>query len=934
MNDFQISDGVLEKYNGNEKNVVIPETVTKILDEAFKGCKTVEKIVMPSSVTSLGKGVFRDCSELKAITLSSNIRHISECSIMNCDSLSVVSLPEGVQTVEKMAFYGCKELQKIVLPDTLYSIGDYAFTDCKRIQSVLLPSRLETFGYSSFHNCISLKILNIPQTVHRITGYAFFGCKGLESISIEKGITDIGNYAFCGCSKLKNVHLMDGLEKIGESAFQGCKTLKYVILPESVSDVGDMAFDQSDTTIIMTGKLRKEQVKHIKYPLVFKDLTCEEISPNNRKQNVKGIALLRESGEAMAEDVYQSHKNYLAAHKKDFISEPDKSVFPVINWLIDDNLLTKKDAERLVTVSAIRRTSAILKKLQGFLEASSNTEIETRSKDAKKRSAEKSESKQVKERKPSSAPKYPELVLVTEEDLLNAINHNNCEGVQNVPKGKQALWFSIHNQWAMQICEGFVSLNPKVKGTNKEECEALIQFADKLPETDFSKAVYGDFCCCIYAPEALLDESNSYMDLRDPSFDHIYTKIIEEREKADASAVGELLFEASMHSNSEEYDVFASHHDWRFIKRTSDIAIATGHSMMTVRNKKYFVVRFLIFCSNTPLVWRGEFFISPRRYGSVVEDTIFSMFLSTSKIPEQLSNDTFITNPMLPVRNVIYGAYEEYYSGLKEKDHVLQYRSLKTILQEKSEVDPRILSKWLSRKTTYTLDSTATEMLEVLAKNDSMINAVISNWGKDLSFVNAYDIESIHMLRSLTWTATARMARENKNIEDITVKDLLCISQLTQDSHMIHYATRSYCASLCSFPDQKVVCAPDKFKYDVLGADQYTDFMFNKDKNAISKVFNMIGEKELSYYSTPKNSIFGGNNSFGGQDPRYYRFSSYISLEGLRDDLYWMQPVMTQIFDMIIHPEETQPLLPDVLKRSLLAWCQICIAAKEAFYFG
>ena len=34
MNDFQISDGVLEKYNGNEKNVVIPETVTKIMDEA------------------------------------------------------------------------------------------------------------------------------------------------------------------------------------------------------------------------------------------------------------------------------------------------------------------------------------------------------------------------------------------------------------------------------------------------------------------------------------------------------------------------------------------------------------------------------------------------------------------------------------------------------------------------------------------------------------------------------------------------------------------------------------------------------------------------------------------------------------------------------------------------------------------------------------
>ena len=40
-NDFDIEDGVLKMYHGNESSVVIPEGVTEIGQEAFSGCTSL-----------------------------------------------------------------------------------------------------------------------------------------------------------------------------------------------------------------------------------------------------------------------------------------------------------------------------------------------------------------------------------------------------------------------------------------------------------------------------------------------------------------------------------------------------------------------------------------------------------------------------------------------------------------------------------------------------------------------------------------------------------------------------------------------------------------------------------------------------------------------------------------------------------------------------
>jgi hypothetical protein len=63
-----IKEGVLKQYFGSDKNLVIPDSVTKIDLEQFADQQQLESITIPKSVTAIESDVFHQCRNLTAIS--------------------------------------------------------------------------------------------------------------------------------------------------------------------------------------------------------------------------------------------------------------------------------------------------------------------------------------------------------------------------------------------------------------------------------------------------------------------------------------------------------------------------------------------------------------------------------------------------------------------------------------------------------------------------------------------------------------------------------------------------------------------------------------------------------------------------------------------------------------------------------------------------
>lgn len=75
--DFDIRNGILYKYTGNETAVFIPNSVSRIYEKAFRGCSAVYTIDVPDTVTWIDWGAFSFCENLECIKLPLSLEFIS-----------------------------------------------------------------------------------------------------------------------------------------------------------------------------------------------------------------------------------------------------------------------------------------------------------------------------------------------------------------------------------------------------------------------------------------------------------------------------------------------------------------------------------------------------------------------------------------------------------------------------------------------------------------------------------------------------------------------------------------------------------------------------------------------------------------------------------------------------------------------------------------
>ncbi len=254
-------------YEGTYGYIRFNNDVTKIPENAFSGCASLEMIYLPDRVKEVGKNAFKGCTALNSIISINSVDNYRALVIGDClyatalADVEEYTIPSGVKKIAAAAFSGCKTIKKVVIPEGVTEIEAGAFEDCDNLESLDIPNSLTNFGgdiitgtcneeveiaVSSTHpNLLKYTTSSNEQiSLYSYTnvlfdsfengvGYvfyykgeipyqAFYNCSGLTSVTIGNGVTSIGDYAFRYCTSLTSVTIGNGVTSIGDSAFYGC----------------------------------------------------------------------------------------------------------------------------------------------------------------------------------------------------------------------------------------------------------------------------------------------------------------------------------------------------------------------------------------------------------------------------------------------------------------------------------------------------------------------------------------------------------------------------------------------------------------------------------------------------------------------------------------------------------------------------------------
>jgi len=242
---------------------------TRIEEDAFEDCASMESISLPASVTSIADNAFSGCASLKKITVdgaNSTYQGIGNCLIHRQTKRLILgcaasAIPEdgSVTVIGAYAFAGATGLKRIVVPNSVKKIERYAFFGCTALEEISLPFIGEQasganshFGYIfGAHSIESHNQTILPPSLKSVTvtgscsiaAGAFTSCRDITSFTATASISRVYEFAFSHCSSLKSVRFEGKTDAINQSAFLNCTALREIHLPSSVGSIGKGIFE-------------------------------------------------------------------------------------------------------------------------------------------------------------------------------------------------------------------------------------------------------------------------------------------------------------------------------------------------------------------------------------------------------------------------------------------------------------------------------------------------------------------------------------------------------------------------------------------------------------------------------------------------------------------------------------------------------------------
>ena len=148
-NKFNIVNGTLVSYSGDERNIIVPDSVEAIGDNCFENSR-ISSIKLPAGLKAIGFRAFINCKALSDIIIPNTVERIGSKAFMNCINLEEVKLSKNIESIPYRCFFGCTSIRDITIPEGVRTIESDAFAGCDNMIYVVFPFSLRSVGFMAF----------------------------------------------------------------------------------------------------------------------------------------------------------------------------------------------------------------------------------------------------------------------------------------------------------------------------------------------------------------------------------------------------------------------------------------------------------------------------------------------------------------------------------------------------------------------------------------------------------------------------------------------------------------------------------------------------------------------------------------------------------------------------------------------------------------
>lgn len=255
--DTKEKTATIDKYNGNDSEIVIPDyfgkyRVTKIGTQAFSEQYEITSVKLPNLLETIELQAFRLCISLEKIIFPETLTTIGNAAFSDCRSLTNLSIPKNVDSIGIGAFSNCYSLEKIIVDknNTTFSSDEYGvlimnsttilqYPPASKHTEYKMPDGIKKISSNSFAQTSNLEKITFSSSLETIESNAFKR-SGITSAIFGDNLKTIGSYAFSEAT-ITTLQLGKNVETIEHNAFEYCP-IDSVHIPSSTSEIGSFAF--------------------------------------------------------------------------------------------------------------------------------------------------------------------------------------------------------------------------------------------------------------------------------------------------------------------------------------------------------------------------------------------------------------------------------------------------------------------------------------------------------------------------------------------------------------------------------------------------------------------------------------------------------------------------------------------------------------------